>query len=112
MKAYSEITNSAIKFINENLSASLSVNDVSSRIFVSRSYLQKIFKEDTGISAGKYIELKIMEIAKKHLDNDDMPISEISKLLGFCDRYYFSRRFSAVYGVSPHKYRCGKSNGA
>lgn len=109
MRKYSEITETAITYINENLSAALSVEDISSNIFVSRSYMQKIFKEDTGISAGKYIEYRIMEKAKEYLDNDDMTINEISKRLGFCDRYYFGRRFSAVYGISPHKYRCGKS---
>lgn len=105
MKTYSEITNSAIKFIDENLSASLSVNDVSSRIFVSRSNLQKIFKEDTGLSVGKYIEIKIMEKAKEYLETEDMTIEEISKILGFCDRCYFSRRFSAMYKITPNKYR-------
>lgn len=96
----------AMKYIDENLSATLSVEDISLRIFVSRSYLQKIFKNDKGISVGKYIELKIMEQARMYLEDNSATIEEISAALGFCDRRYFSRRFSAVYGVSPYKYRC------
>lgn len=104
MNKYSEITETAIKYIDENTSATLTVEDVSTQIFVSRSHLQKIFKNDTGISVGKYIELKIMEHAKKYLEDGTMSIDEISETLGFCNRQYFSRRFSAVYGTSPHKY--------
>ncbi len=106
MENYSEITKQAIECINENLSAGLAVSDISSRIFTSRSNLQKIFKADTGISVGKYIDLLILEKAKEYLTYEDMTINEISRRLGFCDRCYFSRKFFSVYKMTPHKYRC------
>ena len=106
MGNYSEITIQAIEYINEHLSADLAVSDISSRIFTSRSNLQKIFKEDTGVSVGRYIDLRIIEKAKEYLEYKDMTINEISRELGFCDRCYFSRKFFSVYKMTPHKYRC------
>ena len=34
-----------------------------------------------------------------------MQISRISERYGFCDQFYFSRRFKEKFGVTPQKYR-------
>ncbi len=98
-------TKLAIKYVNSHLSASLSVKEVSQGIFVSLSKLQKSFKTDMGISVGKYIDDRIMFAAESMIRSENKTIKEISEELGFCDQFYFSRRFAAYFGCPPLKYR-------
>lgn len=109
INTYSEITNKAIKYIEKNLSASLKVENVANVLFISQSKLQKKFREDTGVSPGKYIDDRLMLKAECELKKQNASVKEISDKLGFCDRFYFSRKFSAKYGMSPAKYKknCG-----
>mgnify|MGYP004584868077 FL=1 len=102
---YSDITLKAIKYIEKNMSASLTAEEVSKSLFISLSKLQKQFREDTGVSLGRYIDDRIMFRAERELKNQNASIKEISDKLGFCDQFYFSRKFSAKYGMPPSEYR-------
>lgn len=105
INTYSEITEKAIKYMEKHLSATLTIDEVSKALFISPSKLQKIFRADTGVSPGKYIDDRIMFKAERTLKNKKLSIKEISDMFGFCDQFYFSRKFSAKYGMSPVKYR-------
>lgn len=96
---------SAVKYIRDHLTAGLSVSDVSSAVFVSSAVLAKKFQKEMGVTPGKYIEDLIMQEAQAMLLNSDRTIGQISADLGFCDQFYFTRRFSARYGITPKKYR-------
>ena len=43
--------------------------------------------------------------AKKLLANEQLSIAEISTRLGFCDQFYFSRRFKQKFGETPSSFR-------
>ena len=44
------------------------------------------------------------------LCDTDLSLSEISERFGFCDQFYFSRRFKAKYGETPRDTRKMKPN--
>jgi AraC-like DNA-binding protein len=96
---------SAVKYIRDHLTAGLSVNDVSSAAYVSSAVLTKKFQKELGVTPGKYIEDLIMQEAQTLLLCSDRTIGQISADLGFCDQFYFTRRFSARYGITPKNYR-------
>ncbi len=102
---YSPYTTRIISYIEKNLSVNLTVEKIADALFTSASKIRKTFREDTGISIGKYIDDRIMFIAELEIQNKKLTINEISEKLGFCDQFYFSRCFSKKYGVSPIKYR-------
>ena len=91
--------------IEKNLSINLTVNDIADKLFVSPSAVRKKFKEEMGISIGKYIDDSIMNAAENDVRNSNMSIHQISEKLGFCDQFYFSRRFSQKFGIAPMHYR-------
>lgn len=109
INTYSEITDKAIKYIEKNLSAALTIEKVAKSLFISQSKLQKEFRKDIGVSPGKYIDDRLMLKAECELKKRNVSVKEISDKLGFCDQFYFSRKFSAKYGMSPIKYKknCG-----
>ena len=96
-----------IRFMYENLKRSLTLEEISEEVKLSRSYLNTIFKTQTGRSPVEFfIHLKMQE-ACKLLKATDMYIYEVSSELGYEDQYYFSRIFKKVVGVSPRDYKNG-----
>ena len=95
----------ALAFIEERLSASLSVKEVTEQVAIPAVTLNSKFKSEMGISIGKYIDSLVMHQAEVLLINTTLPLSDISEQLGFYDQFYFSRRFKELYAVSPLKYR-------
>lgn len=95
----------AIKFINDNVSMSLSLDDVLNNVFVAKSTLTKYFRKELGMSIHQYIFDKIMFEAEQLLLQNNMSIGQISDKLDFYDQFYFSKCFKNRYGVSPAEYR-------
>lgn len=102
---YSREVSDALRFIKENLTASLTVESVATAALCSRSTLSVMFKREIGVSVAKYIEDLIMSEAQNMLLYDRMSVGEVSERLGFCDQFYFSRRFTQRFSVSPNMYK-------
>ncbi len=102
---YSECVKKAIVFINENLTATLTVKAIAESIFVSPDTLAHRFKKELGVSVGRYLDGLIMARAENLLVNTTLSVAQISSSLGFYDQFYFSRRFKEKYFLPPLKYR-------
>ena len=81
------------------------MKEIAEQIFVSESKLTKGFRHDLGMSIGTYIDHKIIFEAEKLLADCNYPMIDISEKFGFCDRFYFSRRFKEKTGQTPRQYR-------
>ncbi|MBN1790923.1 MAG: DNA-binding transcriptional regulator [Bacteroidales bacterium] len=96
---------SALKFIHQNIQASIRVNDVLKQLPLSRRSLEKRFLQMTGLPVYKYIyNLRIEKFAEKLLETDKN-ITEIAFETGFSDVKNISRRFRALIGCTPNEYR-------
>ena len=102
---HSKIVSDAIAFINAHLSIKLNIREISDACFVSPSLLRKKFFEETNTSIGKYIDERITFEAEQMLSKGDLSIDLISERLGFCDRFYFTRRFKEQTGMTPGVYK-------
>jgi AraC-like DNA-binding protein len=101
----SKVVSEAARYIRANLTASLTVKSVTDAIHCSQSKLLAAFRSEVGKSVSGYIEDLLMSEAQTMLMYGDLSIGEISERLGFCDQFYFSRRFSKRFGIPPKKYR-------
>lgn len=104
VKPYSQVVLQAITYMQNNLTIQLSGEQIAQAIFVSPSRLHKRFKAETGLSLGAYQDKLIFQQAALLLAERQLSLKEISQQLGFCDQYYFSRRFKAQMGLSPSLY--------
>ena len=105
LPAYSKYVSDAIAYILANLSAGLQIDVLAQRCFVSKSYLEKRFRKEVGVSIGKYIDDQLICAAQEKLEQTDDNVATISQALGFSDVCYFSRRFKQLCGISPLHYR-------
>lgn len=94
-----------ILYIQNNLSASLQVEELAQRRFISRAYLEKLFRQQVGMSLGQYIDDQLMGTAQWWLEQTGRSVAYISQELGYQDPCYFSRRFKQLRGVTPLQYR-------
>ncbi len=105
IKEYSQLVKKVLKMIEAELTASLKVPELAEKLYISESRLQKTFKEEVGVSIGKYIDDRLMVKAEAMIREKHYSVKEISEILGFCDQFYFSRRFAQRFGVSPASYK-------
>jgi AraC family transcriptional regulator len=72
---------------------------------VSRSYLNRLFQREFGVSAASGMERLRYSRAETLLTRTDMTIGAIAHECGFADLFHFSHRFNLLYGISPTTYR-------
>ena len=95
----------SIEYIRNNLSIQLKTEDIAKNLYLSKNTLAKQFKAEVGISIGKYIDKLVFFEAEKLLTKSSMSLKEISQSLGFCDQFYFSRRFRQLFEETPLQYK-------
>ncbi len=103
--SYSPEILASVAYIRQNLSIQLNAAALARRLFISESTFSKRFKAEVGMTPGKYIDELIFFRAEYLLTKTNKTIREISEELGFCDQFYFSRRFTRRYEETPLSYR-------
>ena len=102
---YSPCVSAALLYINQNLSVRLTVSEIAENTFVSKSTLEKFFKKELRMSVHDYISNIVMSEASQLLSRTKLSVLEISEKLGFCDQFYFSKRFKNKFEMTPREYR-------
>lgn len=93
------------KIIHTQYSKTLKVSQIAKKLNLNRSYLYKIFKEETGYSIKDYLGQIRMEKSADLLTSTTFHISEIANAVGFPDALAFSKAFKKHFGQSPSNYR-------
>ena len=89
-----------IHYINENLSAELSIEALSARFYLSKYHMMRKFKEETGYSMHQYILEKRIQAARS-LILTGVPATVASTECGFKDYSTFSRACKKILGKMP-----------
>ena len=99
---YDEKIASVLSYVSENLTESLSVDDLADRVHISRYHFMRLFKAQTGMSVHAYVrQRRLMHAA--HLIREGMSAARAAEESGFSDYSAFHRAFNAAFGVSPGK---------
>ena len=105
LRKFSMETAAALEYIDGHLSASLTIGEIASALFISRPVLQKSFRKDLGKPIGRFIDDALRAKAERQLLDPSLSVKEISDGLGYCDQFYFSRKFTQTHGISPRRFR-------
>ncbi|MFC4102537.1 response regulator transcription factor [Paenibacillus xanthanilyticus] len=81
------------------------------KYYLSREYLMKLFKQQYGVGIHEYMQKVRMDKAKELLGDPALKIQEISEMLGYKDKNYFSKAFRNYFGLSPSDYRAAHCDG-
>lgn len=83
----------------------MSVSGYSSALGISTNYLNRIVKGATKHSAGEWIDISRINLAKNLLRDPDMSIIDVAAATGLEDQSYFSRFFKRRTGLTPSAFR-------
>lgn len=81
------------------------VEELAHRLGVTRVYLTRLFRAETGLSPKKYIDKVRMDHAALLLKTTTQSIRELSERLGYDNPGHFIRNFKKIRGLTPGEYR-------
>ena len=94
-----------LAYINSHLTEDLSIDALAEKVYLSKFYMMRKFKSDTGFSIHQYISSKRLLLAKSLLTSTDTPITELCYQCGFTDYSAFSREFKKSFRTTPTAFR-------
>lgn len=103
--AYSATVAAAVSMVKKNIGTQLKTADIAKELYISESTLHKRFKAETGFTIGQYTDQLIFFYASVLLAQTEDSVKSISDRLGFCDQFYFARRFKERMHSTPTAYR-------
>jgi AraC-like DNA-binding protein len=92
-------------YLRSNLSAVVSVGELSRLAGLSASHFSALFKASTGIGVMEYVKRLRSARARELLLTTTLSIAEVAERVGYTDAFYFSRQFRAINGTSPRQFR-------
>jgi YSIRK-targeted surface antigen transcriptional regulator len=110
ISAPSPVIKRVIQYIANHISEPISAASIAEKLYLSRPYLSRRFKEETGISISQYIMQQKIQRAAFLLEHTDRSISAISLYLGFSSSAHFSAAFKKNTGMTPRSYRMHKTD--
>ncbi|HIW34611.1 MAG TPA: helix-turn-helix domain-containing protein [Candidatus Paenibacillus intestinavium] len=93
------------KYIDHYYYEDIKVTMFAEKYYLSREYLMKLFKQQYGCGIHEYIQSVRMEKAKELLQDSNLKIQDISEMLGYKDKNYFSKAFRNYFKMTPSEYR-------
>lgn len=102
---YTPMMKDMLAYISDNISAELSRQQIADNLGVSTNTVSNYFKNEMKTTVGKYIDELVFARAQRELIYTEKTIGEISDELGFCDQFYFSRRFRQFFYSNPIDFR-------
>jgi len=102
---HADLLSRAVSYINDNYMHKITLEDVAEFVYISPSYLSKIFKDEMKTSFNSHLNTVRIEKSKILLLSQQLNIAEVSELVGFFDQSYFNKVFKKHTGMTPRQYR-------
>lgn len=100
MLSWQEALQSALDYIEENLTGEIDVHDVAARAYVSAYHFQRVFSATFGMPLGEYVRCRRLTLAAQELAQGTKVIDMAVKY-GYDSPDSFARAFRRFHGVLP-----------
>lgn len=102
---HSKLVRTARDYILKHIGQAITTEALAKQCGINRTYLCKLFNEETGITVWQYVTQVKMEEAKRLMDITSKSIAEIAEYLGYSSQSHFQRVFKQQTGTTPNSYR-------
>lgn len=92
-------------YLESHYMESITLEGLSQRFFLERTYIGHMFSRMTGSSPIRYLTTVRIQKSKELLRFTDDTLAKIAEKVGFSSEQYLSRVFKGVEGISPREYR-------
>lgn len=101
MSGWAEGIQSAVDYIEENLTEELDIEDIAAKAYVSPFHFQRIFSVLCGMTVGDYIRCRRLTLAAQELSSSDIKVIDAAVKYGYDSPDSFARAFTKFHGISP-----------
>ena len=98
----------ARNYIFAHINETITTDALSRVLGLNRTYLCKLFLQETGLTVNHFVTSVKLEEAKRLMDVTSKSIAEIAEYLGYSSQSYFQKVFRKYIGMTPGKYRTGQ----
>lgn len=100
-----KLVRKAREYVMAHIGEAITTDALAKTCGLNRTYLCRVFSEETGMTVGQYVTAIKMEEAKRLMDITPKAISEIADYLGYSSQSHFQRVFKKMLGMTPGEYR-------
>lgn len=101
----SSIIEKIVRYMQTNYKEDVSIDALCREFGISRTHMNRCFRQYTGFSPHDYLIQLRLNNAKLLLKNTDLTVEEVCLQSGFQDTAYFIQAFKKKEGITPLKYR-------
>jgi transcriptional regulator GlxA family with amidase domain len=94
-----------LQWVRDNPQAELSVVALAQRAGMSARNFARTFRQDTGLTPAEFVEATRVDIARRLLEETDLPLQRVASASGFGRSEALRRAFIRRLGVRPIEYR-------
>lgn len=94
-----------IRYLNENYTEPVTLNQLAARFYINPSYLCREFKKHIGSTVIQYVNSMRVLHAQRLLRETNRSVAEISTIVGFSNVTHFNRIYKSLTGTSPTQTR-------
>jgi AraC family transcriptional regulator len=91
--------------VSQQPSPAVNLSQLARAANVTPEHLCRLFRQSLDLAPLECVRLARLERAATLLARSNLAIKQITEATGWANPYHFSRRFTAVYGISPRAYR-------
>ncbi len=99
------LTDPAVRFMDENFSRDITLEELASLCGVSLQHFCRVFRQLNGMRPMEYLARRRIAEAKRLLSSTQYSVTEISQMTGYSTPTYFGTVFRRCEGVSPSVWR-------
>jgi AraC family transcriptional regulator len=92
-------------YIEEHLARDIKLRDIANVAGVSTAHFCPRLPQSTGIPSHRYIVLRRIDLAKRLLTDDRIPIAEVALAAGFGNQSHLTKHFHRLVGTTPRRFR-------
>jgi two-component system response regulator YesN len=94
------------QYIHQHFAEELELNRLAEEVFLTPSYLSKLFKTETGETITDFLISVRIDRAKDWLrEKNALKTYEVGEKVGYADPAYFNKVFKKVVGCTPKKFK-------
>jgi len=93
-----------MSWIEKHYGEPFRLEELADELHMSKSYLSRLFRQETGSSITGYLTARRIQQACHLLQSTNKSVEVIGEQVGLTNASYFINLFKRIMGVSPHQY--------
>lgn len=102
---HTHLIHQVMQYLQIHCTEKITLEEISRSVYMSPSYLSRVFKQETGISVIHYLHHIRVEKSKELLLDPSLSLIDIAFQCGFTSQSYFTSVFKEKTGITPREYR-------